>query len=673
MNEALQTGETTWPRDFDWGRESLHAGKASKPLVGELKELTKLMKGESEAETATKGVDAVKAFAVIGKRKGAAAETARKKAAETFAGTPAGRRCSKPSDRASRADCRSPALAGDDIGPRRPGPARDGAQGTRAAQAALAKTGREAETRELLAILEELGVPKRAFARLTKSCEETLADNEPKKGPAAAHREGAPPEREGRRQEADGVRGRRAQATGQGAAAPGRPPRRGARGARTRERPTARWLTPEQAAFAQRATRIDRDVAAARALDVEIQELESPLPFVQTRCEGKGIAVRAAGITLHGVGLPEAKLRDVLTGLVRGIALARRLETPPTDDALAAVPVKGRFQAVLMSSHEDYRDAIKASVEAGELTRGNASIARQTSRYSDGRGFHVVDAAKPRFLCSSLLVEVWHQDAHRRFGEFPQPGAGRRPSETASRSICRAADPRFSCSATRRRRDERSRTGAPERNCSRRPGAACPARGDYLATSRSRGRIRPSRGPSPSVSAASTAKGCSSAPSWQAYLHERGDFGELLTKTVKTDRRPAAFEEPLGGPLAKFETAWKAWLLARPSDLASPARALNTDRTGSSGQPDRLPAPPLGTSVLEVGVDVRRADRADGVSVLETAGLRAERAVVLDPPLDDLTRVEEREQRAHSIGERPQFDGIGSGQARDPVDQPRDR
>ena len=427
----------------------------------------------------------------------------------------------------------------------------------------VAEAGRKSEARALLKILKALGTPPKAFQRIERKCEAALVEAQPDGAPlpkvAKAIRRAAaligkklsglePVERKRVAElllELDGQQDAAHAALGH-------------------KRTEGQWLTPAQATAAKRADEIAKVVIAAKALPVPVEKVASALPFAMALGDGEANTVRWGKLSLHTARVPKVTLENVVAGLARGLALSRWFET----GKLELVQPKGGFQAVFCASHQEYRQAIKASVAAEGLSRRNASIARQTSRYADERGFHVVDAAELNFHCAGLLVEVWHQDAYRRFGEFPQPSLAIGHLNWIALELFERAVPGFVF-----RQGGSRDTSAAERKVRQdllvKAGRSVAGTREYLAHLASRGEDPPFTRFVTKRIGRIDGDGLLKCTLIAAFLQERGDFAKVLRDTVKAPRKAASFEGPLGGSIADLESAWKTWLLAKSSDLVS--------------------------------------------------------------------------------------------------------
>jgi hypothetical protein len=443
-----------------------------------------------------------------------------------------------------------------------PAPYAAGRKGLERHTEAVAAAGRSAEMGELIEILQALGISDSALVRLRKKCDAALAEagaeHEPQPGIAKNLRRvakglartlGKIKDEEERRRVA-----RQILRLDGGVEA--------AHTALGHEQVEGRWIEASQRAQLDRARAIAEHVELAKTLPLELDIAPSVLPAVQEFGGKAGIRVRWENITLHGAQTGETKLTDVMNGLLRALALSNWIQ----GGEFAPPKMRMAYTAIVCGSEGIYREAIDKSIAAGGLSKRNGSIARQTSRYEDTRGFRVVNSELAGFLKSSLIVDIWHHWISGEVYALPQPAPSIGHCNWLSLSLYERTVPGFifvqrskGTSADDERRKallviaRRSVTGTLAYV------ADLAAAGDDPEFAASIGK-RIGR-----IDGDELLK-CTAVA---AYLHEVDLFAKVIRATAKKKRVPASFEESLGEPVHRFEQRVREWLAPQGRDIAA--------------------------------------------------------------------------------------------------------
>lgn len=325
------------------------------------------------------------------------------------------------------------------------------------------------------------------------------------------------------------------------------------------------WVHADMVPLFERGRAADEAVARAKALEVPVVTGPTDLAFLSVVQGPGGKKVSWENVSIHSAGVAEARLTEVLTGLLRAMALSNwcrtgELEIPEPRDP---------FRVILCSSHGQYLDAIKLSAEEDGLTQGNATVARQTSRYEDSRGWHVLDAENVAWWQSSLLVELWHVHHFLPRYAHVQPCLAVGHVNWLSLQVLGRHIPGFVWVEKGSGRTADTPADAKQRqeliDAAKRSYAGTRA---YMAWLVSRDEDPPYARCVVERLGHLKDEPFLKATVMAAYLQDAGRFFPLADTTAKKPRTSATFEEALGHSLLDLETAFRAWLLPEARGLA---------------------------------------------------------------------------------------------------------
>ncbi len=489
---------------------------------------------------------------------------------------------------------------------------------------ALAKKKRADDMRELLSILRALGDDEAVLGKLEGRCERALALKRKGRGDVAAEArklaaaaaalgDALADVDASRRAEAGAAIVRIDARVASAQSAVGRVPRGDG------------FVAASDVPLLERRSDIEQAFQDARRFEVEITSGESraaPLLDVYGR---PGHSVRWRTVSLHSVTFSEERLRRVLTEAVRAYALAMfirtvRLHAPPPQ------PV----QFVIWSSREDHLKGLAAAVRKGGVSEEAAQRMRErdSEDWIDARGYYVSNVYVEVHLESVLLRNLWMWQFHGAHDAWADDDVqpclmlghlnwiserflgGRIPGwdwyEDPLRG--RTSD---EMSRERRRLLRLARTGVAGVRAYMKHLAA---RGEDPAWARS------------FVAHAGELAGEDLLKSMLVveYLQERGEFRDVLLRTLKKPATQKTFEDALGMPLLAFEQAWREWLLAGDAPPSLVERMAGASAPGAAGA--------VSASAREA-VEVLNTIRATAVRGSATSGSAAVEPVEIEPTL----------------------------------------
>ncbi len=451
----------------------------------------------------------------------------------------------------------------------------------------LAKKKREADVRELLGVLAQLGDDPATLEKLTGRCDRALAlkrkgsdkiAKDVEKIAAAAEAfagalEGVPDERR------EDIAAAILRLDGSHAAAHrvlGRVPHGDG------------FVDAELIPLLERRSEIELTFQKVRRFEVETSVGESKAaPLLDVYGEG-GHSVRWRTLTIHSKTFSKERLKRVLEESVRAYALATYLRTGKLE-----APAPQPTHYVVWSSREEHRRGLAAAVKKGGVSEEDAKsmLDRDGHNWIDARGYYVSNVYLEVHLECVLLRNLWMWRFHREHNAWADDDVqpclllghlnwiserylgGRIPGwdwyEDPERG--RTSD---EMSRERRRLLRLARSGV----------AGVRAYLKYLAAKQQDPAWARSF-----VKHAGELAGEDLLKSMLVveYLQEQGRFREILLGTLKKPPTQKTFETALGMPLIDFENGWREWILAGepPQSLVARMRGGPVDE-GASGSAD---------------------------------------------------------------------------------------
>lgn len=268
----------------------------------------------------------------------------------------------------------------------------------------LARAGREREMKELIATLEALGLPKAQADKLTSACEQEVskankvADALPdvakrlrssarSMAPLLAKIEGVEKTElaknilrlDGSVEEAHVALGH--------------------------EHVGESWVSREQVEIRTRRLEIQKSLAEAKALPVDVEEGESDNELLTTVIGRKGVYARWGGYILHSAYSQEKTTR-ILRRVLRALSLSNWLRKGGELALLHKASGKPQRTWILMDTKANYLKAFDILSKAGNVAPQDEGKARELADFADKKGVRVVSAMNEGHVEGLMLVNI---------------------------------------------------------------------------------------------------------------------------------------------------------------------------------------------------------------------------------------------------------------------------